>query len=177
MSIGRLWVCWMFACLSLSFPVQLGATGQAGDVLRMDSTEWDLMAKPIWEDSVLHARLLAFLPEERSSDTGRAFGYTAYWYLRHDTLFLEKIEVRMFNKELRQEYLLAFEADTLRDLFDPYLTSCGEIYAGWLTGELRAGLGEVVWYVHSGFARNHETEVVFTFDRGRSSIVSFITTI
>lgn len=157
----------MFICLSLFFPFFLGATGQNGDVLRLDSTEWDLMAKPILGDSVLHARLLAFLPEERSSDTGNAFGYTAYWYLRHDTLFLEKIVVRMFGRKPRREYRLVFETDTLRSLFDSYLTPCGEIYAGWLTDELRAGKGEVVWYVHSGFTRNYETEQVFTLERGK----------
>lgn len=167
MRIGKLCVGWMFACLSLFFPFLLRATGQAGDVLRMDSAEWDLMAKPIEEDSALRARLHAFLPEERSWTTGNWSGYTAYWYLRHDTLFLEKIEVCMFDKEQRQEYQQTFMADTLSDLFDSYLTPCGEIYAGWLTCKLRAGFGELVWYVHDGFVRNHETEVVFTFDCGK----------
>lgn len=41
----------------------LKATGQSGDVIRLEGEEWVLMAKPIGYDSLLCRRMDDFLPE------------------------------------------------------------------------------------------------------------------
>ena len=41
----------------------LKATGQSGDVIRLEGEEWVLMAKPIGYDSLLCRRMGDFLPE------------------------------------------------------------------------------------------------------------------
>lgn len=39
------------------------ATGQSGDIIRLEGEEWDLMAKPIGYDSLLYMRMKDFFPE------------------------------------------------------------------------------------------------------------------
>lgn len=46
------------------------ATGQSGDVIRLEGEEWVLMAKPIGYDSLLCRRMRDFLPENVSRSTG-----------------------------------------------------------------------------------------------------------
>ena len=51
-------------------------------------------------------------------------------------------------------------------MFQPYYQN-GKICARWFSGELRAGKGELVRYVHNGFDRNLETEQVMVLQHGR----------
>ena len=41
------------------------------------------------------------------------------------------------------------------------------VEARWLNGEFRAGKGDLVRYVHSGFDRNMETECVLRIKNGK----------
>ena len=52
-----------------------------------------------------------------------------------------------------------YEVKELQPLFAAYFQA-GMIQARWFSGELRAGKGDLVRYVHDGFNRNMETERV-----------------
>ena len=59
-----------------------------------------------------------------------------------------------------------YEVKELQPLFAAYFQA-GMIQARWFSGELRAGKGDLVRYVHDGFNRNMETERVLTLRNGK----------
>lgn len=146
--------------------LQIKATGQSGDVLYIEGEKWDLMAKPIDADSTLYARLRDFLPKNHCMTTANWSGYTAFWEIRNDRLYLQRLDICIYDRGSQKDSTLIFEADLLQTLFAPYYKH-GEIYARWFSGELRAGQGNLVRYVHSGFNRNMETERVMTLKDGK----------
>lgn len=152
--------------LLLLIPFTGRATGLAGDIIRIEGEEWGLMAKPIHADSILFARLMDFLPKHHSTTTANWEGYTGFWEVRNNRLYLQKIEVRLYEKGKQKESSLTFDADTLKLVFTSCSTPEG-IFARWFSGEIRAGKGDLVRYVHSGFDRNMQIEKVMTVKEGK----------
>lgn len=142
------------------------ATGQSGDVILLEGEKWVLMAKPIGYDSLLCRRMDDFLPENVSRSTGNYSGYTAFWEIRDGYLCLQRVEADVYDEVSKKEYRRVYEVKELQPLFVTYCQS-GEIQACWFSGELRAGKGNVVRYVHDGFDRNMETEQVLTVRNGK----------
>lgn len=142
------------------------ATGQSGDVILLEGEKWVLMAKPIGYDSLLCRRIDDFLPENVSRSTGNYSGYTAFWEIRDGYLCLQRVEADVYDEVSKKEYRRVYEVKELQPLFVAYCQA-GEIQARWFSGELRAGKGEVVRYVHDGFDRNMETEQIFTVRNGK----------
>ena len=142
------------------------ATGQSGDVILLEGEKWVLMAKPIGYDSLLCRRVDDFLPENVSRSTGNYSGYTAFWEIRDGYLCLQRVEADVYDEVSKKEYRRVYEVKELQPLFVAYCQA-GEIQARWFSGELRAGKGNVVRYVHDGFSRNMETEQVLTVRNGK----------
>ena len=142
------------------------ATGQSGDVILLEGEKWVLMAKPIGYDSLLCRRMDDFLPENVSRSTGNYSGYTAFWEIRDGYLCLQRVEADVYDEVSKKEYRRVYEVKELQPLFVAYCQA-GEIQARWFSGELRAGKGNVVRYVHDGFSRNMETEQVLTVRNGK----------
>ncbi len=142
------------------------ATGQSGDVILLEGEKWVLMAKPIGYDSLLCRRMDDFLPENVSRSTGNYSGYIAFWEIRDGYLCLQRVEADVYDEVSKKEYRLVYEVKELQPLFVAYCQA-GEIQARWFSGELRAGKGNVVRYVHDGFDRNMETEQVLTVRNGK----------
>lgn len=147
-------------------PCGMQATGLAPDIIYMEGEEWSLMAKPVQADSVLFARLMDFIPDNHCVSTANWEGYTGFWEIKNNYLYLRKIEVCLHDKEREEISTVTWDADTLKTVFAPYYTPEG-ICASWLNEEIRAGKGELVRYVHSGFTRNMETEKVMTVKKGK----------
>jgi hypothetical protein len=73
----------------------------------------------------------------------------------------------MWDEHEKESYELVFDADTLKAVLEEYYTEHG-ILAGWFSREkLIIGRGELVTYVHGGYLRNHEEELVVTIKDGR----------
>lgn len=144
----------------------LKATGQSGDVIRLEGEEWVLMAKPIESDTMLGNRVRAFLPDNISYSTGNYSCYTASWEIRNGYLCLRRIEADVYDEASNKESTLVYEGKDLQSLFLSYYKD-GEIQARWFSGELRAGKGNLVRYVHDGFDRNMETEQILTVQNGK----------
>lgn len=144
----------------------LKATGQSGDVIRLEREEWVLMAKPIESDTMLGNRVRAFLPDNISYSTGNYSCYTASWEIRNGYLCLRRIEADVYDEASNKESTLVYEGKDLQSLFPSYYKD-GEIQARWFSGELRAGKGNLVRYVHDGFDRNMETEQILTVQNGK----------
>lgn len=146
-------------------PWGIRATGLMADVIYIQGEKWDLMAKPFHEDSAVFARLMNFIPRNHCVSTANWEGYTAFWEIKHDSLYLQKMEVCLYDKEKEETSTLTLNIEALQAAFPDYYTPEG-ICARWLNGEIRAGKGEWVRYVHSGFARNMATEKVMTVENG-----------
>lgn len=144
----------------------LKATGQSGDVIRLGGEEWVLMAKPIESDTMLGNWVRAFLPDNISYSTGNYSCYTASWEIRNGYLCLRRIEADVYDEASNKESTLVYEGKDLQSLFPSYYKD-GEIQARWFSGELRAGKGNLVRYVHDGFDRNMETEQILTVQNGK----------
>lgn len=102
----------------------LKATGQSGDVIRLEGEEWVLMAKPIGYDSLLCRRMEAFLPENVSRSTGNYSGYTAFWEVRDGYLCLQRVEADVYDEVSKKESTRVYEVKELQSLF------CG-LLSGW----------------------------------------------
>lgn len=151
----------LIALLSLFIALQGKATGQSGDIIYIQGKSWELLNKPIWTDTTLDKRLRAFLPKDRSVSTANWDGYTAFWEIRNDSLFLLGISVDMgMDSELK------LSKRQLKKIFKTYYVK-DKIHASWYNGTLRAAQGELVRYVHSGFNRNLETEQIMTLKQGK----------
>lgn len=144
----------------------LKATGQSGDMIRLEGEEWVLMAKPIESDTMLGNWVRAFLPDNISYSTGNYSCYTASWEIRNGYLCLRRIEADVYDEASNKESTLVYEGKDLQSLFPSYYKD-GEIQARWFSGELRAGKGNLVRYVHDGFDRNMETEQILTVQNGK----------
>ena len=87
----------------------LKATGQSGDVIRLEREEWVLMAKPIGYDSLLCRRMRDFLPENVSRSTGNYSGYTAFWEVRGGYLCLQRVEADVYEEVGKKKSTRVYE--------------------------------------------------------------------
>ena len=153
--------------LLLCLFLQAKATGLSGDILSLHGERWGLMAKPIDMDSALYKRWMDFIPDNHCVSTGNWEGYTAFWEIQNDCLCLQRIEVCVYDETSRKDSTLIYHAEDLQTPFSAYYNKNGSIEARWLSGEFRAGRGDLVRYVHSGFDRNMETECVLRIKNGK----------
>lgn len=142
------------------------ATGQSADIIYINGEKWALFALPLETDSLVHEKIKNILPENRSISTSNWVGYTAYWVLHENVLYLQQIQVPMYDKKSKQSYTEYFTVDTLKSLFPNYITKFG-IEARWFSGEIRTGRGKVIRYEHSGFDRNMNQEYIMSFKNGK----------
>ena len=94
----------MLLILLCGVMLTLKATGQSGDVIRLEGEEWVLMAKPIGYDSLLCRRMGDFLPENVTRSTGNYSGYTAFWEVRDGYLCLQRVEADVYDEVSKKEY-------------------------------------------------------------------------
>ena len=155
--------------LFLLIPLMARATGQIADDVIIDGEEWSLLGSPLSYNDSIYNRVDSLLPkhEDRSCSTANWSGFYGCWEIVDSCLYLKKIVVNMWNEHKKERYALEFDADTLRSVLGEYYTEHG-IYARWYSREkLIIGRGELVTYVHGGYLRNHEEELVVTIENGR----------
>ena len=153
------------AAVALMTCITVFATGQECDIITINGTEWGLLARPVCFDGTLRKAVMAALPADRGINTANWEGFTSHWTVRSDSLFLDKITYEVYNSNADGYTIREVNAATLDSIFAPYKTP-GGIHAAWVSGELRAGRGSLVRYVHSGFDRNVGTEYVMQVASG-----------
>lgn len=144
------------------------ATGQQGDVIFIDGERWNLLGEPIEADSVLSHQLRDRLPQKRDICSDNWKGYTAYWSIRHECVYLDSIKVSI------NQHLQPLPDSVMHKVFQDYYCKtqcdgfCDEgIMAQWLTRNIRVGKGNKIHYEHMGYVRNLEHEQIITIDAGR----------
>ena len=141
------------------------ATGQEGDIIYIDGEQWELLGKPIYADSVLSSELKNALPKERGISTSNWAGYTAYWSIQQEKLYLDSIRYVIYDSapKSRTECL---PSKAMRRIFKKY-ASRKRIVATWFNNEIRVAKGKQLYYVHEGYTRNYEHERVISIEQGK----------
>lgn len=142
------------------------ATGQEADIIYINGEKWDFFALPLETDSLIQKKMKTILPKDRTIATNNWVGYTAYWVLHEDVLYLQQVQVPMYDKKTKRSYTEYLTIDTLKSLFPDYATKFG-IEARWFSKQARAGRGKIIRYEHSWFNRNMEEEYVISFENGK----------
>ena len=151
----------------LLLPLTTRATGQVSDDIVINGERWNLLAFPLSYNDSLYKRIDDFLPKDRDISTANWSGFIGCWEIVDSCLYLKEIVVDMWNEHKRESYVLVFNADTLKPILGEYYTEHG-IYAGWFSQKkLIIGRGKLVTYIHGGYLRNYEEELVVTVENGR----------
>ena len=141
------------------------ATGQIGDVIFIDGARWKLLGKPIDLDAALYHELIDVLPEDRPVVSSNWDGYTGYWSIQQDVLYLDSVRCEYYDTEIQGMKGESVPSVVLLNVFNNYVDG-DRIMAGWLTGEIRVATGKVIYYLHDAFERNYEEEMTLNIDKG-----------
>lgn len=141
------------------------ATGQTGDVIFIDGVRWELLGKPIDLDAALYHELIDVLPEDRPVVSSNWDGYTGYWSIQQDVLYLDSVRCEYYDTEIQGMKGESVPSVVLLNVFNNYVDG-DRIMAGWLTGEIRVATGKVIYYLHDAFERNYEEEMTLNIDKG-----------
>ena len=150
----------------LILAIAVNATGQDGDIIYIDGTRWELLGRPICVDSLLYHDLKAVLPSERSISTANWDGFTAYWSIKQDVLYLDSVRSEHYDSDTKEFMGSRIPSATLFRVFNKHVT--GDCIVGsWLTRDIRVAKGKVIYYQHMGFERNYEDEQIISIDKGK----------
>lgn len=170
-----------FLCALLACPLSWG-TGQESDVLISGGEEWALLDLPLERlDSLTYCQLRDTFGWE-SPSTANWRGYVAYWSVSDGMLWLEKVvrfeeelvkvgEEKEAGTDLLISETVAVECDygIICRVLERYVRD-GKVCASWFSGEMTAGKGRIVRYVHMGLNRDYEEEIVISVTRGAASL-------
>ena len=141
------------------------ATGQEGDVIYINGERLELLGKPICLDSTLYHTLIDELPSDRPIVTSNWDGFTAYWSINNDKLYLDSVRCEAYDPKVKAVVGESIPPETLYRIFNRYIAG-NRIAASWVSGKFRAGKGKVIYYQHTGFERNYEEETILNINHG-----------
>ncbi|MBP5385984.1 MAG: hypothetical protein J6Y97_01220 [Prevotella sp.] len=148
------------------------ATGQDGDVIYIDGTQWSLLGQPISRDSVLQRQVRAAIPQQHVIISSNWSGYTAFWSIKQDVLYLDSIQY-LLSASGKKTLSECIPAETLQRVFKNYFDG-KHIVAKWLKGDIRVARGKMLYYEHMGYERNYEEEQIISFDHGKVTGVKVV---
>lgn len=141
------------------------ATGQDGDVIYIDGTQWTLLGQPISRDTVLQREVRAALPQQHVTLSSNWSGFTAFWSIRQGTLYLDSIQYLRATAD-KKTCPECIPTETLKRVFKKYFEG-NQIVAKWLKGDIRVANGKMLYYEHMGYERNYEEEQIISIDHGK----------
>ena len=142
------------------------ATAQEGDVIYINGEKLKLLGNPINLDSALYHTLKDELPSNRPIVSSNWDGYTAYWSINNDKLYLDSVRCEAYDPKVKAVVGESIPPETLNRIFNSY-SAGNRIVASWVSGKIRVAKGKVIYYQHSGFERNYEEETILDIDKGK----------
>ncbi len=124
-------------------------TAQVGEILRYRGEEHSLFSNPLEQ----HFARGGTRPRFDSRSTACWRGYTATWEFQDDVLFLTDINAQVDENPI-----------TVADLFPG---SNGRVRADWVKDLFRVPQGELLNYVHMGYASTYERDLFLSVWEGR----------
>ena len=141
------------------------ATWQEGDVIYINGERLELLGKPIFLDSTLYHTLKEELPSNRYIVTSNWDGFTTYWSINDDKLYLDSVRCEVYDPNVKAVVGESIPFMTLYRIFNRYCAG-NRIVASWVSGKFRVAKGEVIYYQLSGFKRNYEEETILNINHG-----------
>lgn len=130
--------------------LSLNVTAQISESLLYDGIYYRLFGEP----------LRSWLSERRNrhirfqyTNTACSRAYIGKWEIVNERLYLVGIVAHFENGD----------KVTLAELFPE---SSDKLFADWFTGGVRCPIGKMISYVHSGFSRTYEKDLVLFFKEG-----------
>jgi hypothetical protein len=149
----------------LLLTIAANATAQDSDIIYIDGMRWELLGRPVCANSKLYRQLKAVLPTKLSTTSANWDGFTAYWSIKQDVLYLDSIRYMQYDSDTKNDKVKRMPSATLFRVFKKYVTR-DHIVSSWLTGDIRVAKGKVISYQHMGFWRNYEEEQIISIDKG-----------
>jgi hypothetical protein len=130
-------------------------TAQIPDTLLLRGKQYALCNTPL--DEYLRRLRKSRRPDFRPTSSACWRGYTAFWEVRDDLLYLVDLEGLAAREDAFVDVRIG---EALPWLAPP-------VPATWVTGELRCPEGRLVSYVHAGFASGYERDRLIWVEKGR----------
>ncbi len=158
----RLLLCAQLMLLALT----ANATWQDGDVIYVNGERLELLGRPICLDSTLYHTLKDELPSNQPTVTSNWDGFTAYWSINNDRLYLDSVRCEAYDPNVKAVVGKSIPSITFYRIFNRYIAG-NRIAASWVSAKIRVAKGKVIYYQHSGFERNYEEETILDIDKGK----------
>lgn len=137
-------------------------TAQQTDILVHNGQELELCSEPL--EIYLARNKINWTSKCPVRSTGNWRGYIATWQIKDRKLLLTAISDDPTYKEY-EEYRDYDETET--DYIDEIFSNGGApVHATWFSGKLRCVEGEIITYVHAGFASQYERDRIITIRKG-----------
>ena len=142
------------------------ATWQEGDVIYINGERLELLGRPVCRDSTLYHTLKDALPANRPIVSSNWDGFTAYWSIYNDKLYLDSVRCEAYDPKVKAVVGESIPSKTLYRIFNRY-SAGNRIVASWVSGKIRVAKGKAIYYQHTGFERNYEEETILDIDQGK----------
>lgn len=143
----------------LTIPILVSATAQEPDLLIWNGLTLYLNTtplEPLLEDNP------DFRPKSDVFSTGNYRGYIAHWELTQEHLYLVDVMTEKRLEDTENGYMQTEP----RSVFGEMFPGGKPVYATWFSGHLVIPEGNLVNYVHLGFASTYDSYVIITVESG-----------
>lgn len=141
---------------------RLEATAQSPEILLYEGESYELTMLPLSEYLAAHR---GGIPQSDVTSSGLWRGYIGTWAVRDRKLYLE--DIRILTSAAADSN--APKSERFRSVLEEVFKQKGPIHAEWFTGRLILPAGEMVEYVHMGFASTYSAYLVITVERGETT--------
>jgi len=133
------------------------STGQVPDYLIIDNDTIAIFSNPLEQyfEKVGNREIIGL---KTWGSTACWRGYKAIWRLKNDSLFLVAITSCHSFSDMRDADLDLMFGENYKN---------NSVFASWFSGNIMAPKGELLQYVHMGYASVYEEEQYFTFENGK----------
>jgi len=127
-------------------------TAQAMEIIYIDGVKHHMASLPFGQ----YLDDLNNTPKFRWQSTACWRGYTGTWKIKDDKLFLIGLDgyIRTIDKR-NQKFDISY-----------FFPEQNEVFAEWFTGEIRIPIGELLQYIHMGYASVYEKDLLIQIEDG-----------
>jgi len=135
-------------------------TAQAGETIIYKGKKTWMATEPLREYLKTREDILF-----NSYSTACWRGYFGTWEIKQNKLYLIDLKANSeMHGEVGLDYL--FPKQKRNKILDYLFSKRNKIFASWFTGEIRIPTGEMLEYVHAGYASIYEKDLMLTFKEG-----------
>jgi hypothetical protein len=124
-------------------------TAQASEIIYYRGNRYRLIVEPL--ERYLRKKIIR--PRIKGYSTANWRGYIGTWKMDNEKLYLEKLHSH-HGEEMKLKVKLFPEID-------------GSVFAEWYSGSLICPHGEMVQYIHAGYASSYERYLILNVEQGK----------